>query len=218
MKRIVAIVMMVFATASSDAAELTPFLEDDALGVLVAGMAFPENLNTDLESGLTNRILIRITLEQAGRRAQRAAEIAIRYDLWDESFTILTRLDDVTVDNVTRRSVQEVREFIARIRLARLFKTADLDVSGDLALAAELLLNPIDRERMENIRKWVAENSARPPLDPAGALAANDTSLANAVFNKIFEQYARGSDLAATWQQRVSARPFTLEGLNHARR
>jgi hypothetical protein len=218
MKGAAAVLMMLFAIASSPAAELTPFVEDGELGVLVTGMAFPEKLNADLKSGLTNRILLRLTLEQAGRRAQRAAEIAIRYDLWDESFTILTRLDGAVVDSITRTSVQEVRAFIDRIRLTRLFKTADLPASDEMTMNAEVLLNPIDRERMETIRKWVAENSARPPLDPASALAANDTSLANALFNKIFEQYASGSDLAAIWQQRLSTRPFTLDGLNHARR
>jgi hypothetical protein len=218
MKSIMAMLMLVLATTSSDGAELTPLLDEGALGVLVAGSGFPEKLTADLTSGLTNRILIRVTLEHAGRRAQRAAEIAIRYDLWDENFTILTRLDDITVDNVTRSSVREVREFIDRIRLPRLFDAADIDASDPLALTAELLLNPIDRERMEHIRKWVAANSVRPRLDPAGALAANDTSLANTVFNKIFEQYASGSELAAIWQQRLASRPFTLDGLNHERR
>jgi hypothetical protein len=142
-------------------------------------------------------------------------EIAIRYDLWDEVFTLVTRLDGAAPETTTKRSAQDVRASIDRIRLARLFGTTDIDVSSELIVHAELLLNPIDRERMDNLRKWVAENSTRRSLDPAGVLGAADATLANAVFNKIFEQYASGSDVAAVWQQRISTPRFKLEALPH---
>jgi hypothetical protein len=214
MKVLVAGVFMLLSSRGLIAAELAVFREADALGVTVQGVRFPNNLQKDLVSGLTNRLLIRITLEQTNQRArQRSAEIAIRYDLWDENFTTVTRLDGNAVDTQTQRSAQDVTTFLNRIRLIRLFPTAGMDARSELSVRAELLLNPIDRERMENIRKWVLDNSARPQLDPAGALAASDASLANAVFNRIFEQYASGSDLAAAWQLDVSTPPFTLQAL-----
>ena len=213
MRSLIARLIAMFALASAAAAELTPFLSEGDLGVVLIDARLPASLERDLTSGLTNRLLIRTTLDHMGRRTQRSAEVAIRYDLWDENFTIETRIDAITVARTTLSSVQEVRTYLARLRLAKLFDTAGLNRSTRLSITAELLLNPIDRERMENIKKWVAENSTRAPLDPAGALGANDASLANALFNKIFEQYASGSDMAASWQQRVSTLPFTLDAL-----
>jgi hypothetical protein len=213
MRRIIASMMAMFALASAAATELTPLLSKGDLGVVLADVRFPASLDRDLMSGLTNRLLIRTTLEHTGRRVQRSTELAIRYDLWDERFTIETRLDGIATVNTTLAGVQEVRAYLRRLRFANLYETADLNRSTPLIVTAELLLNPIDRERMENIKKWVAENSTRASLDPAGALGANDASLANALFNKIFEQYASGSDVAAIWQQRHSTLPFTLDAL-----
>jgi hypothetical protein len=124
-------------------------------------------------------------------------------------------LDGEAQESATRRNVQDILAWLGRIRLPRLFGTTGISNDTALIVHTELLLNPIDRERMENLRKWVAENSTRRSLDPAGVLGASDVSLANAVFNKIFEQYAAGSDVAAVWQQRVATPRFTLEALSH---
>jgi len=207
--------IVMLAGVNAQAAELTAFVENGQLGIALNDAQFPDSLQKDLMSGLTNRLLIRITLEQSGQSTrQRSAEIAIRYDLWDEAFTCATRLDGAAQESSTKRSLQEVTAWLDRIRLPRLFDTRDVDNAAALIVHAELLLNPIDRERMENLRKWVAENSTRRSLDPAGALAASDASLANAVFNKIFEQYASGSDVSAVWQQRITTPRFTLETLS----
>jgi hypothetical protein len=215
MKTFVASMLLLLASVDCMAATIAAFAEERSLGIELSGVDPPASLAKDLTSGLTNRLLIRVTLEPDGQRArQRSVEIAIRYDLWDEVFTCVTSLDGATPERTTRRTVQEVVKWLEHIRLQRLFATNDLGAAG-LIVRAELLLNPIDRERMENLRKWVAENSARRPLDPAGILGARDASLANAIFNRIFEQYASGSDVAAVWQQRVATPRFTLDALEH---
>lgn len=219
MRRFIASLMLLIVTELAVAAELRPFLHEGELGAVLVGIDFPANLEKDLGSGLTNRILLRFTLTQESRIVrQSAVEISIRYDLWDENFPIVTRVDEAVVDSSARKTVRDVLAFLERIRLARLFDIAGLTASDKLTMRLDLLLNPIDRERLESIRKWVAENSKRAPLDPAGVLGASDGSLANAVFNKIFEQYARGSEVAAIWQRTVSSTPFTLESLPHAGR
>jgi hypothetical protein len=84
---------------------------------------------------------------------------------------------------------------------------------------ADVLLNPIDRERMDRIRKWVAENSAHSPVDPTrpDATAPVGASMSNALFNSIFEQYASGTSVAAAWHETVGSKPFTRESLEHER-
>jgi hypothetical protein len=38
-----------------------------------------------------------------------------------------------------------------------------------------------------------------------------------AIFNKIFEQYAAGADVASAWHLTLTSQPFTLKELAHVR-
>jgi hypothetical protein len=206
--------LLLLAAGSSCGADLTPVRQDAELGVSIQGVEFPPSLARDLTSGLTNRLLIRVSLEEAAQSVRRrVADIAIRYDLWDESFTIVTRIDDVAVSTRTQQSMQQVTELLQHVRLPRLFQVGTLRSANELVVQAELLLNPIDRERMENIKKWVAQNSSRQPLDPSRVLGHGDGSLSNAIFNRILEQYAAGSDVSAAWQQSLRTQSFSLDSV-----
>ena len=77
----------------------------------------------------------------------------------------------------------------------------------DLTLRVEVLLNPIDREKMQMIRKWVAQNSTPEVAGRQGI------SVSNAIFNRIFEQYADGSDVAAVWRTAVQSARFRVDSL-----
>jgi hypothetical protein len=98
---------------------------------------------------------------------------------------------------------------LGALPLPRLFDAATLPGASDLTLRVEVLLNPIDREKMRMIRKWVAQNST-PEVGGDQGL-----SMSNAIFNRIFEQYADGSDVAAAWRVTVVSAPFRLERLKH---
>lgn len=205
-------ILLLFAAAGALAAELVPLRQEDRLGAHIKGSSLPDTFRRELTSGLTNRLMIRVSLHQADREVRnRAVEIAIRYDLWDEQFTLTTRLDTVIVDTAVVREVQQVIERLQEIRLPGLFPTSSVPANGDLVMRAVVLLNPIDRERMEAIRQWVGQNSSRSSLDPAGAMGVGDLSVSNAIFNRIFEEYARGSDVASAWQQTVTTAPFRLD-------
>jgi hypothetical protein len=91
--------------------------------------------------------------------------------------------------------------------LPGLFDTRKLAEGRDYLLRVELLLNPIDREKMRAIRKWVAQNTAPAIGDDQGISASNS------VFNRIFEQYA-DSDLAAAWRVTLNA-GFRVESVEH---
>jgi hypothetical protein len=207
-------ILIVFVTASSFAAELAPLRSNGLLGARIHGASLPDSFHRDLTSGLTNRLMIRLTLRQAARELRsRAIEIAIRYDLWDETFTMTTTVDGAKVDTVVFKDAQQVIHRLQAIRLPELFATGDVPAESELTLRAIVLLNPIDRERMDAIREWVSQNSKRSSLDPAGALSVGDTSVSNAIFDRIFEQYASGADVASAWQQTLTTKPFRLVGL-----
>jgi hypothetical protein len=85
----------------------------------------------------------------------------VRYDLWDEVFALHTLVDGATRNVRTVKSAEEAMAFLRNVRLMGLFARGAPMRAGALVLKAEVLLNPIDRERMEAIRKWVQENTAR---------------------------------------------------------
>jgi hypothetical protein len=207
-------ILLLLAPVSAFAAELSPLRQENQLGARIYGSSFPESFAHDLTSGLTNRLIVRFTLHQAARElSRRSVEIAIRYDLWDETFTVTTSMDGVSVESAVCREAEQVIRRLQEIRLPELFSTSGVPPDSELVIRAVMLLNPLDRERMDTIRKWVAQNSRRSSLDPAGALSARDISLSNAILERIFEQYASGGDVVAGWQQALATQPFDLIGL-----
>jgi hypothetical protein len=207
-RRVLALLALVALSSKAPAAELSPLATPERLGMALSRLQLPEGLEQELTSGLTNRMLIRVTVLAAGKHlAQRAVEIAVQYDLWDENFSVRISIDGSVSTARTETEIARVRQLLANPRLDGLFLAADLAHAGELQLRADALLNPIDRERMEQIRAWVAQNSAAAPLDTPGSppLARART---NAIFNRIFEQFARGSDLASAWHETALSAPF----------
>jgi hypothetical protein len=202
------------------AGEVTPFLTDGHIGVRIRDVRFPASLRKELTSGLTNRVLIRVALlAEKHSIGQRAVEMAVKYDLWDENFHLTVMVDQRAVRDEVLPNVEQVLAFLHDTRLPDLFAPGDLTGAATFRLDTDVLLNPIDRERMDRVRKWVAENSAHAPIDPTqpDTSAPVGASMSNALFNSIFEQYASGTSVAAAWHETVASKPFTRESLEHDR-
>jgi hypothetical protein len=213
-RRAVAVALLgLLWSASSFATEVLPIFEGSALGAEIRELRPPESLRKDLVSGLTNRVLIRISLLSGTEvLAQRAVELTVRYDLWDEVFALHTIVDGERRSATTVKSAGEALAFLRNVRLASLFPRSATTRTSALVLKAEVLLNPIDRERMEAIRKWVEENTAPTTRGLTGTSPAGNTSpSANAIFNRIFEQYAVGGEFAAVWKEALTSQPFVWD-------
>jgi hypothetical protein len=208
------------AACPSRGGEIEPYVVDGRIGARVRDLAYPANFAKDLTSGLTNRLLARVEL-RAGKRAtaQSAVEITVKYDLWEENFRVYVTVEGRAVANTLYSSLAEVRAFLQDVRVPGLFGMNGAP-SEPVTIKADVLLNPVDRERMERIREWVKENSTPTPADPTRADSAAPVGAAtsNALFERIFEQYADGSSLAAVWHESVTSKPFRVEGLAHGER
>jgi hypothetical protein len=205
------------ATSATPAApaELTPVVWEHTLGVHITGIVWPATLTKDLVSGLTNTLLIHAALLGDSRQLdQKTAVIAIKYDLWEETFALTVRVNGAVILARTEQRRSQIEAFLADLAVPELFPTSELPKDGTATLRVEMLLNPIERERLEAIRKWVIENDTSIPADTSGF---NDkrvgTSRSNEVFNKIFEQYAEGADAAASWKESLSSTPFKISEL-----
>jgi hypothetical protein len=200
------VVWLLLVGSTVQAAELTHFVADRRIGARVQALAFPESLRKELRSGLTNRLLLRATLLQ-GQQSHGVAtvEIALKYDLWDERFQVELLINGAASSAPDLRTVEEAVSWLSDLRLPGLFGLPA--GGGTFTLKAEALLNPIERERLERIREWVKDNSSYVPLDGAGRSTTSESG-SNAIFNRIFEEYAAGRDVAAQWRQEVVSAPF----------
>jgi len=106
--------------------------------------------------------------------------------------------------------VDETLVWLNDLRLPRLFKIQVPGSANTLTLKVQVLLNPIQRERLERIRQWVKDNSSYVPLEGTERGTSPETGT-NALFNRIFEQYVAGEDLAAQWRQEVVSNSFGVK-------
>ena len=201
-------------------AQLTPFMRQQRIGVFVENVQLPASFRKDLTSGLTSRVLMQLTLLEAGEPiASKVVDIAFKYDLWEETFGMTMAVDNVTVESRTLAKTDEVFAMLAHLSVPALFPTERLDRSKTLAVAVRVLFNPVERERLEEIRKWVAENSRPAAADPqnASSLAAPPpVTESRSLFNRIFEQYAAGAAVAAAFSDSGTSKPFELQGLRES--
>lgn len=195
------------------ASDLRPFLKNEKIGVILKELNFPKTLPKDLVSGLSNKVFFLFELSDDSKfRSQRVVNLSVKYDLWDENFKVHVRVGEG--DSFSRKfdSLKEVLTFMGNLRIADLWSIKDLSKSSVLILKLDALLNPIEEEQMEQIRKWVASNSVSSPLDPTGLGSAKIVAPArlNKLFSEIFNRYSGGSNIASVWQQTVFAKPFRL--------
>jgi hypothetical protein len=205
--------LFLLSSAGAQAAEALATVDDGKLGARVEAIAFPATLPQELTSGLTNRLYARVSVLDARTVAdRRAVEISIRYDLWDRKFLLVSTINGAIAESRSLASLEEVNMLLRSLPLPKLFDMGALPSGRDLTLRVELLLNPIGREKMRMLRKWVAQNNTPPSNGDQGV------SMSNSIFNRIFEQYADGSDIVAVWRIDVESKPFRLDSLMHENR
>jgi hypothetical protein len=216
---IVPTLLLVLSTNRLRAAEVVPIFDSQHAGVAVRHLPLPDTLDRDLKSGLTSRLLVRVILQaQSHLLAQQTVELTTKYDLWDETFAVTVKVEDTITVRQTLSSLSDVRSLLEDLRLPNLFATGGLDAGRSLVIKVDLLLNPIEKERMEQIRKWVAQNTTHTaPVDPdrPASTAPLADSTADLIFNRIFEQYAAGAEVASGWHLSLESKPFTLKELTH---
>lgn len=190
-------------SAAAAGATVAPTNTNGEIGVRIDALAFPATLSRELASGLTNRLYVRVSVLDGQTVVQmRTVEITIRYDLWEEKFTVTRTMEHSPSETQQVANIAEVNSMLASLRMPRLFAAHSLPGNRDLRIRSEMLLNPISREKMRMIRKWVAENST-PDIGADPGISSSNT-----IFNRIFEQYADGSDVAAEWRVDLMSPPF----------
>ena len=135
-------------------AELTPSLTDGELGVVIREVSLPPSIRKDLVSGLTNRVVMRISLLKSQETvAQVIVSIAVKYDLWEETFAVKMSMDDAPASSSTLHSVDDVVSRLSNLNVPHLFPAESAaNPVAQLQMTAELLFDPIEKARMEEIQ------------------------------------------------------------------
>ena len=104
MRRAIALLVLL-ANAGAEAAEVSATLDDGKLGARVDALSYPATLPKELTSGLTNRLYARVSLADARATVgQKVVEIAIRYDLWDQKFSVVSTMDGRSPNHALSRA------------------------------------------------------------------------------------------------------------------
>jgi hypothetical protein len=145
-------------------AQLTPLLYRGELGAVLKDASLPPTLRKDLMSGLTNRIVIRVTLLNPTQPiAQKLVGITVKYDLWEETFEVKVSVDEAPVSAGTCQSVAEVVALLTDLNLPGLFAVDPATAGKSSVLTAEILFDPIEKARLEEIRRARACRRRAPP-------------------------------------------------------
>lgn len=207
-------------------AELTVSRAGGSITTTLQGLAFPPTLPRDLKSGLTTHLLVHLTLLENGRaEEQKDIDVAVRYDLWDENFPLTETADRTVLRSQVFATLDQVTRFLENITVPRAVPTTRLVPGRTYTLSAQVLLNPIERERMERLKQWVDENSAteKPSTPPFAAPLGDGPSAPPAsatpesLFDRIFQQYASGQERSSAWRQTLLSAPFTVKDLSRDR-
>ena len=80
----------------------------------IDALAFPATLPRELASGLTNRLYVRVSVLDGQAVVQmRTVEITIRYDLWEEKFTVTRTMEHASSETQQVANITEVNSFLA---------------------------------------------------------------------------------------------------------
>ena len=207
--------MLILLSFPVFASEIQAFARSGKIGIVVDKLSFPESFSKDMASGLTNKILIGVEAIVEDKAAvQTAAVVLIKYDLWNENYKLTFIVGESTTKK-TFKAVKEVSAFLSHLRVPDLIMIKDLPKEKGFILKISVFLNPIEKERMDKIRSWVAQNSASIP-DPSGLGSVKPIAhRSSSLFNKIFDQYAADSDLASAWREVAISKPLRLADVVH---
>lgn len=118
---------------------------------------FGEAVRETLQNGFTSTVATRLLLEEAATGeaiAESRFSREIRFDIWEETFSVTTYSDQGT-GLLTLRTLEEVEEACRRIREYRFGPLALLAAGRAYRFRLEYVVVPISQEQLERTKRWV---------------------------------------------------------------
>jgi hypothetical protein len=124
---------------------------------------FSAEVREKMRSGLPTRVVVQLSLERQGRKkavAYWARDVEVTYDLWEENFQVVIE-DDQGRRRTRVRTLDEAINICGTLWRVPVGPVAALE-PGTYRVRVLAEANPVSKEMIENIRRWLARSSAAP--------------------------------------------------------
>tara|TARA_R110002096_G_scaffold408075_1_gene606929 strand:+ start:22264 stop:22914 length:651 start_codon:yes stop_codon:yes gene_type:complete len=142
---------------------------------LTVTTSFTDILDPDdyasLSSGFPTRIVLHIVVYQEGSEIPVAIQQIRRrvvYDLWDETYLLEVKGPRGTKQTRFESRVQLLRE-LTQLRRHPIAKLSKIGIGPHYVLAVVAQLNPVEEERMAEMRRWLTKSSSDSNLDSSSS-------------------------------------------------
>jgi len=145
-----------FAAAFATAQEIRVEREAEALVLArVPDVLSAEEVREHLESGLTSTFSVRVVVRDGLRRLEASGGLAVRYDLWDETYQVASR----GLFGDRRWEIASFDELVRWWRSpgARL-PTGDLEPTMEWQVRIDVELIPFSSAEERDAQRWVSES------------------------------------------------------------
>ncbi len=222
------LVLVLFAN-TVNGIELESRISNNVLTVRVSEINYPKNIiENELNSGLPNNFNVIFSVKNNKEiRFVKNINYQVTFDLWDEVYIIQTTLDNKTTleEIVDEKSL--VIDFINNITFENIGMLAELQQDQGYQLTAQVLVNPVNTERIEKIRRWIAKSQGfselsehnqhtRSPRAISKASVGSSASITDTgiggsarprfqkLFDQIMEQYMELNETPALWKSELA--------------
>ncbi len=194
MRNIIIIFLLILISIKVSASEVVPVKYADYLGVKLNLEGIPfEVLKKDFASGLTTNILIQANISTNKGSDVSNVIVGVFYDLWDEIYNVKISamyFNDVVIFG----KITDLNNYIKYLKIKKLYPMSKLYKDGHCRINIRVEINPIQKEKMALIQKWISSNSITTMSGDSGIKITSLGMHFNELFNKIFNQYTSKAD------------------------
>ncbi len=187
-----------------NASSLIPFRSGASLGANLKITELPKELfKKNLKNGFTTTLLYKVSIQNPkGPLPANQQVFTVYYDLWNEEFYANFPLAPGKKPAVLR-TPEEVMARMEEVVFLPLTPLVELDPQAPIQIKAQVYLDPIQKDRLAAVGKWISENS----------LSIERTSSPNSVFSALVNQYLNEGLASLSWKTEISSKPFRVSDL-----
>lgn len=211
----------VFWTMVASAEGVRPFKGGDYLGAYVECSSYPvEPLKKQLSTGFSTMFLIKARLVRGEWKSEEVLSyMEMFYDLWDEVY-VLKQSSARKTDQKQFKTQEKLLEYLGSFATHDIIPLNKLKKDKKFSIEINISMNPISKDRVEKMKKWLAESTVNPSLHKTGASEGESTKdfgmQFNRLFKKIFDEYTQSGTTKAEWSVQLLSQPVEVNSLKNA--